>query len=243
MIKPYQNPDDKKNQVRNMFDRIAWRYDFLNHFLSVGIDRQWRKQLVSMIARKQGGKGSHVLDLATGTGDLVKQIGQLNPEWIIGGDISPVMLQVAENKIKDWKLTASVDFQVMDGERLPFEDGCFDIVTIAFGIRNFDDIDKGLGEIYRVLKNGGRVYVLEFSRSDHKWFRMIFEWYFSKVLPCIGGLFSRHKEAYKYLPRSVIAFPSKKEFIQKLNDHGFINIESKVLTLGIVGLFSGEKDI
>lgn len=243
MIKPYENPEDKKNQVRNMFDRIAWRYDFLNHFLSAGIDRQWRKQLVRMIAQMQGGKGSQVLDLATGTGDLVKQLDQLQPELIIGGDISPGMLQVARNKMTNWKLTANIDFQVMDGEELPFADGRFDIVTIAFGIRNFDNMDKGISEINRVLKDKGRVYVLEFSQSDYKWFRIIFEWYFSRVLPWVGGLFSRHRDAYRYLPRSVKAFPSKKDFVNKLTNNGFVDVKSKSLMLGVVGLFSGEKVI
>jgi demethylmenaquinone methyltransferase / 2-methoxy-6-polyprenyl-1,4-benzoquinol methylase len=233
-----QISEGKKEQVRDMFNRIARHYDFLNHFLSLGIDKTWRRQAIDMLKRE---KPATILDVATGTADLAIEALRLAPEKIIGVDISEEMLILGQQKIRSLSAEQIIELRKGDSELLPFEDDIFDAVTVAFGVRNFEDLDKGLREMLRVLKSNGTLVALEFSQPKGFPFTQLFHFYFHNLLPLIGRFFSKDRRAYAYLPQSVEAFPSGEEFMKKLENAGFALIRCIPLTFGVCSLYVGKK--
>lgn len=228
----------KKEQVRNMFNNIASYYDFLNHFLSIGIDRRWRKFTIGLIKRM---KHDNILDVATGTADLAIQAAKIHPKRIIGVDISDEMLEIGRKKIKSKKLEKLISLQNADSESLPFADESFDITMAAFGVRNFEDLNKGISEMFRVLKPGGAIIVLEFSKPRKFPFKQIYFLYFQNILPFIGKIVSKDKSAYSYLPESVSDFPSDYEFLKVLEKTGFSDNHFHQLTMGVASVYVGKK--
>ena len=230
---------DKKVAVKSMFDSIARRYDFLNHFLSFGIDRLWRKKAIKIIGKTH--KPSLILDVATGTGDLAIASLKLNPIKVTGIDISDKMLEIGREKIKRKGLSEKIELLSGDSERINFNDNSFDVTMVAFGVRNFSDPLKGLLEMKRVIRAGGLIIVLEFSKPAAFPFRQVYNFYFLNILPFFGRLFSNDRNAYRYLPDSVMKFPDNEAFIQLLNKAGFINADQKKLTGGVVSIYTGVK--
>jgi demethylmenaquinone methyltransferase / 2-methoxy-6-polyprenyl-1,4-benzoquinol methylase len=228
---------NKKAQVEKMFDGIAGRYDFLNRFMSLGIDILWRKRVIKML---QDAPKNKFLDIATGTADLAIMLAKLNPEKIIGVDISQEMLNVGDKKILAKKLQDKVTLQKADGENMPFDNNTFAAATVAFGVRNFQDLDKGLAEIHRVLENKGTFIILEFSKVKTFPIKQFYNLYFRYITPLIGKLFST-KEAYNYLPESVAAFPEGNEMISILQNIGFKNITCTPLSFGIASIYKAQK--
>jgi demethylmenaquinone methyltransferase/2-methoxy-6-polyprenyl-1,4-benzoquinol methylase len=238
-VVPYKEENtSKKEQVAKMFDNISHRYDFLNHFLSLGIDKGWRKKAIALLRPLNP---RHILDVATGTGDFALQALSLEPEKIVGVDISEGMLEVGRRKVRDRKLEHKIELLKGDSENLPFAENKFDAVTVAFGVRNFENLERGLQEIYRVLRPGGRIIVLEFSRPRKFPFKQGYNFYFKTILPKIGRMVSSDKSAYTYLPESVEAFPDGEDFLRILKIVGFKNTQCKVLTFGISSIYSGTK--
>jgi demethylmenaquinone methyltransferase / 2-methoxy-6-polyprenyl-1,4-benzoquinol methylase len=238
-VVPYKEEQTgKKEQVAKMFDNISHRYDFLNHFLSLGIDKLWRKKAISYLKDL---KPVQILDVATGTGDFAIQALSLNPAKVSGIDISEGMLEVGRKKIRARKLDHLIELRKGDSENIPFEQNKFDAVTVAFGVRNFENLEKGLGEIFRVLKPGGRLVVLEFSRPRAFPMKQLFSFYFKQILPKIGNAVSSDKAAYTYLPESVQAFPDGADFVRILNEIGFKDTKCKVLSFGISSIYIGTK--
>jgi len=229
----------KKQQVRQMFNNIAGKYDFLNHFLSLGIDHYWRKVLVNMLKTQQP---FQVLDIATGTGDLAIAIAKNIPNSnIIGADISEKMLEIGQKKVVKKQLDKQIKIELGDSEELKYENGFFDAVTVAFGVRNYEDLDLGLKEMHRVTKDNGSVYILEFSKPTVFPIKQIYNFYFSHVLPTLGKGVSKDNSAYTYLPESVKNFPDGQEFLQHLSKAGYKNIKQKKMSFGIVTIYSGLK--
>ena len=239
-VKPYiKEEDSKKDQVRRMFDRIAPNYDSLNMFLSAGMDRRWRKTAIGML---EVPPGAQVLDVATGTGDLAFEIArQINDAEVTGLDLAENMLVVARKKSLKRGLSERVHFTQGDSENLPFEDDTFHGVSVAFGVRNFGDLPRGMNEIHRVLKPGGRLVVLEFTKPRSFPFKQLFQIYFKHILPVVGSFGSGDKRAYYYLYESVQAFPDYDRFTAVLSKEGFINAGYKVLSLGICAIYTAEK--
>ena len=228
----------EKESVRTMFNEISGRYDFLNHFLSFGIDHWWRKQFVIVLAEK---KPRLILDVATGTGDLAIAMVALSPEKIIGIDIANQMLDIGRKKIVKKKLTDQVFFESGDAETIPFPDEFFDAVTVAYGVRNFENLEKGLSEMKRVLKPGGIMQILEFSHPGSMPFKQIYEFYSRFIIPFAGKVISKNTTAYSYLPESVATFPSGKDFLIIMEKSGMKNTSYIPLTFGISSIYSGEK--
>lgn len=223
-----------------MFDNIAKDYDSLNHIMSLSIDKIWRRKAIKKI--KDAGEAPRVLDVACGTGDFSIAIAKaVRKGEVIGVDISKEMLEVMRQKVLKNKLESIISQEVGDGEALRFPDASFDRVVNAFGIRNFEDRDKGLREALRVLKPGGRLVILELSRPQNKIIRWFYDLYFLHILPIIGGKVSGDKAAYAYLPASVKAFPGKKEFTDELRRAGFVNITHRAFTFGICRMYTGER--
>lgn len=238
-VTPYKSSTlTKKEQVAQMFDNISGNYDFLNHFLSLGIDKGWRKKVV-----KIAGKVPHaeILDVATGTADLAIALSKLQPKRIVGVDISAGMLRVGGEKIKKQQLTKLIVLTQGDSENLPFENNSFDVVTVAFGVRNFEHLDKGLAEIFRVLKPNGKLIVLEFSQPAAFPFKQVYRFYFKHVLPRLGKWVSKDAAAYTYLPESVDAFPYGDAFLERLAQAGFANRKTTPVTFGISSIYEGSK--
>ncbi|MEI6703186.1 MAG: bifunctional demethylmenaquinone methyltransferase/2-methoxy-6-polyprenyl-1,4-benzoquinol methylase UbiE [Deltaproteobacteria bacterium] len=231
---------DKGEKIQQMFGAIAPRYDFLNRLLSFGIDRRWRKKAVRLLKYREG---SRILDVATGTGYVALEIARSTPASvkITGADFCREMVELGEAKVSVSPYAGRIDFKVAPCEDLPFADSTFDSITIAFGIRNVVDRKLGLAEMWRVLRPGGRMIILEFSTPRSMLFRQIYYFYFRRLLPVVGGLFSRYN-AYKYLPDSVIEFPSHEEFSRMISEAGFRNIHIKELTFGIATIYIGEKE-
>jgi demethylmenaquinone methyltransferase / 2-methoxy-6-polyprenyl-1,4-benzoquinol methylase len=230
--------NSKKEQVRNMFNNIASYYDFLNHFLSIGIDRHWRKFTIGLIKQM---KHDNILDVATGTADLAIQAAKIHPKKIIGVDISDEMLEIGRKKIKSKNLEKLISLQNADSENLPFADESFDIAMAAFGVRNFEDLNKGISEMCRVLKSGGAIIVLEFSKPQIFPFKQIYLLYFQNILPFIGKIVSKNKTAYSYLPESVSLFPSGDEFLNVLKKNGLSETHFHQLTMGVASVYVGRK--
>jgi demethylmenaquinone methyltransferase / 2-methoxy-6-polyprenyl-1,4-benzoquinol methylase len=230
---------EKGERVRQMFDSIAPRYDFLNRLLSLGIDRKWRKFAVHQIKYSENGQ---VLDVATGTGDVALEIATRTPATvkIVGVDFSREMVELGRGKIRNSEYSQRITLEVAPCEAIPFADETFDSVTIAFGIRNVVDRFQGLKEMHRVMKRGGHMVVLEFSTPRSRIFKSIYYFYFLKVLPVIGGLFSSFS-AYKYLPDSVLEFPSRDDFKGLMAKAGFSDNRHYDLTFGIATVYVGEK--
>ena len=228
----------RKADVKQMFDSIAPHYDFLNHFLSLGIDRLWRRKAINIIERH---KHKRILDIATGTGDMAILASRLKPKLIAGVDISGEMIKLQRKKLMKRRLDHLIKPHVADGENLPFESGTFDVVMTAFGVRNFENLEKGLGEMHRVLDENGMAVILEFSSPKGLFFKQLFRFYFSNILPWIGRNVSKDAKAYTYLPDSVNTFPSGNNFTQILRDAGFKNTRCIVLSFGIASIYVGEK--
>jgi demethylmenaquinone methyltransferase/2-methoxy-6-polyprenyl-1,4-benzoquinol methylase len=231
--------EDKKAAVESMFDAIAWRYDFLNHFLSFGIDRIWRKRAIRIISKKNS--NPYILDVATGTGDLAIAAMKLDPKGIKGIDISQKMLGIGRNKIEKLGLSDKIELINGDSEKIPFTDSIFDVAMVAFGVRNFSDPLKGLSEMRRVIRDGGMIMVLEFSKPSGFPFRSVYYFYFRNILPFFGKLFSKDKAAYNYLPESVMKFPDNEEFLTMLGDAGFSDCRQVKLTGGVASIYTGFK--
>ena len=237
-VKPYSTNKSKKEEVAEMFNNISPRYDFLNRFLSMGIDIGWRKKTRRAVAITNP---QRILDVATGTGDLAIELRKTSAKEIIGCDISEGMLAIGKEKVAQKGLSELIHLQVGDSEHLPFEDNSFDAVTVAFGVRNFEVPQKGLKEINRVLKPGGRIHVLEFSEPQTFPVKQLYGFYFRFILPVWGRMISKDQSAYTYLPNSVKAFPHGQAFLDLLASSGFHSNSAKKLTFGIASLYMGEK--
>ncbi|MCX6335049.1 MAG: bifunctional demethylmenaquinone methyltransferase/2-methoxy-6-polyprenyl-1,4-benzoquinol methylase UbiE [Bacteroidia bacterium] len=233
-------PSDKKaTEVASMFDNIAYRYDFLNHLLSFGTDRIWRKKAVRIISETH--KNPRILDVAAGTADLSIAAMCLDPKHITGIDISSKMLEIGAEKIRRKGLSKRIDLMPGDSEKIPFDNDSFDVAMVAFGVRNFADPLKGLSEMRRVIRNGGLVMVLEFSKPVKFPLRHMYNFYFLNILPLIGRIFSRSSKAYRYLPESVMQFPDNESFKDLMVKAGLSTISQKKLTGGIASIYTGLK--
>lgn len=238
-VKPYQQQGSKKKQVEDMFDNIASKYDFLNHFLSLGIDITWRKKAIDKLKADNPKK---ILDVATGTADVaIEMTKRLNPESIVGLDLSKEMLAVGQKKIEKRKIDDIIELVHGDSENLPFEDNTFDAITVAFGVRNFENLEKGLKEMNRVLKPDGQVVILEFSKPTSFPFKQGYNFYFKNILPNIGKLTSKDPKAYNYLYESVQAFPDGEKFLEVMSKTGYKHNQAQSLTLGICAIYTGRK--
>lgn len=238
-VKPYKAEGSKKQQVSSMFDRIAPYYDFLNRLLSLGIDTIWRKKAIGLLKEEQPQK---ILDVATGTADVaIEAANQLNPAAIVGVDISVEMLEVGRKKIRRKGLQEIIRLEEGDSENLPFPDNTFDALTVAFGVRNFEDLEQGLREMQRVLKPGGKVVILEFSKPTIFPFRQLYHFYFKNILPFVGKFTSKDPKAYRYLYESVQAFPDGDQFLNILSQTGYKSNRCIPLTLGVCSIYLGEK--
>ncbi|MBX7202057.1 MAG: bifunctional demethylmenaquinone methyltransferase/2-methoxy-6-polyprenyl-1,4-benzoquinol methylase UbiE [Bacteroidia bacterium] len=239
VVTPYAGSDSgKKEQVEQMFDDVAHRYDFLNRFLSVGIDIWWRKKMVAALKRCNP---QQILDIATGTADVAIALRKLGPQKITGIDLSEGMLAIGRKKVQQKGLSHLIELKKADSENLPFTDRQFDAVTVAFGVRNFENLQAGLQEMNRVLSEGGKVVILEFSRPHVFPVKQLYDIYFRYFCPFIGKLFSKNVSAYQYLYDSVQAFPDGASFEKQMQDAGFKETKSSRLTFGIVTLYTGNK--
>jgi len=239
-VTPYQNEQaTKKEQVADMFNNISKTYDFLNHFLSLGIDIIWRKMAINELKQD---KPQYILDVATGTGDFAfESLKILDPKKIIGVDISKGMLDIAGQKIAKRNLSEKFEVRMGDSEKLLFDDNEFDAVTVAYGVRNFENLEKGLADIQRVLRPGGKAVVLEFSKPRVFPVKQLYNFYFNYVTPGIGKLFSKDARAYAYLPESVAAFPDGADFVALMDKVGFKNTKQRPLAFGICSIYTGVK--
>ncbi len=235
---PITQTPGRKQQVHAMFNHIAGRYDLLNHLLSMGIDRGWRKKLVKLMARD---KPLHILDMATGTADLAIAAAAINPENITGTDIAEEMLAIGQKKVDKLGLGNIITLLKADSENLPFKDAEFDSAMVAFGVRNYENLPKGLSEMCRVLKPGSRAFILEFSKPQKFPVKQLFGFYSRFILPVIGRLISNHSTAYSYLPESVAAFPQDDHFLKIMIEAGFSQAEFISLSFGITNLYIGKK--
>jgi demethylmenaquinone methyltransferase/2-methoxy-6-polyprenyl-1,4-benzoquinol methylase len=236
---PYKNNTlGKKKQVALMFDNISPRYDLLNHMLSFGIDRVWRRKAINLLISHQP---KQILDIATGTGDFALQALKLNPDSVTGIDISEGMIKQGRQKINKRNLTNKIELLLGDSENLAFEDNKFSAVIVAFGVRNFENLSKGLSEMYRVLNKNGKVVILEFSKPSRFPFKQVYNLYFKYVLPIIGKMVSRDHSAYTYLPESVQVFPEGNDFLTILSNVGFKEVRCIPLTFGISSIYTGTK--
>jgi len=220
-----------------MFNTIAGRYDFLNRLLSLRIDVLWRRKAVKMVKQYAP---SHILDVGTGTGDFAIELARLFPQKITGIDIAMAMLDIGRKKIKQKKLESVIEFVEADCEKLPFPDNAFQLAASAFGVRNFEDLEKGLSELLRVLKTDGRILILECSDPGNMPFKSLYKAYMNTICPAIGGIFSENK-AYSYLNRSVSAFPTGKAFVEILQKVGFCEVQFKPLSMGIASIYIAKK--
>jgi demethylmenaquinone methyltransferase / 2-methoxy-6-polyprenyl-1,4-benzoquinol methylase len=227
-----------KPYVRKLFDAIAYRYDLLNHLLSGGVDFYWRR---AAIERLQDLRPERILDVATGTGDFAIAAMRLHPREIIGVDIAPNMLALGRRKIARRSMDTVISLRDGEAEQLPFGEQQFDAAIVAFGARNFENLRLGLQEMFRVLRPGGRIVVLEFSRPRRLPFRHIYLFYFKRILPVVGRLISGNTEAYTYLPDTVMRFPEGEEFLTILSNVGFTGLRETRLTFGIASIYAGDK--
>lgn len=239
MVNPYKDLDKgKKAQVALMFNNIARKYDFLNHFLSMGIDKLWRKKAVKLLQSLQP---KEMLDIATGTADFALECLKLNPDKVVGIDISTEMLAVGREKIAKKKLQHKIELFEGDSENIQFEDNSFDAITVAFGVRNFENLEKGLQEMNRVVRPGGKVVVLEFSKPKKFPIKQFYNFYFFRILPLWGRMVSKDSSAYTYLPESVGAFPDDEEFLKIYRSCGFVETKQIKLSFGIASIYIGTK--
>ncbi len=238
-IKPYKDSElGKKEQVAKMFDNISEDYDGLNRVISLGIDVSWRKKVVKLVGENNP---QQILDIATGTGDLAIMMAQLDPEKIIGLDISAGMLEVGKQKIAKANLSDKIEMIVGDSENMPFDDNTFDAITVSFGVRNFENLDKGLTEILRILKPGGKFVVLETSNPTKFPFKEGYKFYTNFILPVIGKIFSKDKVAYSYLSESANSFPFGEVFNNILQKNGFKDAKNLPVTFGVASIYTALK--
>ena len=238
-MKPYNTDQTKKEEVREMFDNIAPRYDLLNHTLSVNIDRIWRSRAVNEVRRANPRR---ILDVATGTGDLAIALARrIRDVQVMGVDLSEEMLAVARRKVEARGLDSRIVLERGDAEHLEVADASVDAATVAFGVRNFGDLAAGLRELARTIRPGGKVVILEFSRPRNRVFRALYEFYSYQILPRLGGLVSRDKRAYEYLPASVGEFPAPEEFMAMMARAGFRNCRARSQSFGIAQIYIGER--
>ncbi|MFI3277833.1 MAG: bifunctional demethylmenaquinone methyltransferase/2-methoxy-6-polyprenyl-1,4-benzoquinol methylase UbiE [Rikenellaceae bacterium] len=240
-MKPYnRETTTKSEEVKEMFDNIAPAYDRLNHILSLDIDKRWRRRVVKIVKTYEP---ELIIDMATGTGDLALALAQALPQSkVVGIDLSPGMLEVAKVKIKEAKLSDRVEVLCGAAESIEMASEVADVVSVAFGVRNFGDLQQGLCEMCRVVKGGGHLVVLEFSTPDNPLFRWCYNLYSRHILPFIGGLISRDRRAYEYLPASVEEFASPREFIEMMERAGCVECEVKSLSFGIARIYVGQKN-
>ena len=238
-VKPYKDSElGKKEQVAKMFDTISNEYDGLNRVISFGIDIKWRNKVVQIVGKTHP---NSILDIATGTGDLAINLTKTNASKIIGLDISKGMLEVGRKKIEKLQLSDTIEMVFGDSEKIPFSDNSFDAITVAFGVRNFENLEKGLSEIYRVLKPNGTFVVLETSVPTKTPYKQGYKFYSTKILPTIGQLFSKDKSAYKYLSDSAASFPHGDAFNNILKKIGFKDVEDRPQTFGVASIYVSKK--
>ena len=238
-VVPYKEKEGtKKEQVAEMFNNISHKYDFLNHFLSLGIDILWRKKAIKQLKQDQP---KQILDIATGTGDFAIEALALKPDKVVGVDISAGMLEMGKQKMKRKGLDHIIDMQMGDSEKLLFDDNTFDAVIVSFGVRNFENLEKGLSDMFRVLKPGGKTVIVEFSRPRRFPMKQLYNFYFKSILPVVGKMVSKDNAAYTYLPESVQVFPDGNDFLTILKKVGFKNTVCKPLTFGISSIYIGQK--
>ena len=238
-VRPYKEESlGKKEQVARMFNNISPKYDLLNHLLSLGIDIRWRKKAIKLLKPLSPKK---ILDVATGTADFAIESIKLEPSEVVGVDIADGMLDIGREKIRQKKLGDIISLEHGDSENLQFDDNNFDAVIVAFGVRNFENLENGLSNMYRVLNRGGKIVILEFSKPARFPFKQVYNFYFSTILPKIGNVISRDSAAYTYLPESVRAFPEGTDFLKILTKTGFQHAECIPLTFGICSIYTGEK--
>ncbi len=238
-VTPYKDKHlTKKQQVEQMFDNISPKYDFLNHFLSLGIDIAWRKKAIKLLSEVSP---TTILDIATGTGDFAIESLKLDPKEVIGVDISEGMLEKGREKIRNKKYDGIISLRKGDSEALSFEDNYFDGVIVAFGVRNFENLEKGLSEMLRVTREGGKIVILEFSKPGIFPFKQLYNFYFKAILPLVGRSISSDSSAYTYLPESVQQFPDGEDFTNVLVKLGYRQVQCKPLTFGISSIYTGIK--
>lgn len=238
-VTPYNNSETtKKEQVAEMFDNISNRYDFLNHFLSMGIDKGWRKKAIRLLAPSQPKK---ILDIATGTGDFAIEAMKLNPEYVIGCDISEGMMEKGREKLVKRKLDDRITLRYGDSENLPFEDQQFDAITVGFGVRNFENLKAGLTDMHRVLRKNGVAAILEFSKPKKFPAKQFFGFYNNKLLPLIGKTVSKDPRAYSYLPESIKVFPEGEALVAILKEVGFTSCEMTRVSGGVATIYLAKK--
>lgn len=228
----------EKQYVRSLFDSIAYRYDLLNHLLSGGIDLYWRRKAIEHLKDLQP---KRILDVATGTGDFAIATMRLNPGRVVGIDIAEEMLKRARTKVKKRGLDGIISLQTGEAENIQFADGSFDAAIVAFGARNFENLEKGLSEMHRVLRLGGKIVVLEFSRPRFFPFKQLYFFYFKTILPLVGKFVSKNREAYTYLPDTVMRFPDGEDFLDILRTIGFADTRQQRLTAGIATVYVGTR--
>jgi demethylmenaquinone methyltransferase / 2-methoxy-6-polyprenyl-1,4-benzoquinol methylase len=240
MVVPYKEKDSsKREQIAEMFDNVSPKYDFLNHLLSGGIDFWWRKKAISMLRAE---KPQLILDIATGTGDLaVEAVKQLKPKKVIGVDISEGMLSFGREKMKKLGLEKTIELHQGDSEKLLFDNNTFDAVIVSFGVRNFENLEKGLTDMCRVTKSGGTCMVMEFSKPKMPIIKQLYWFYNATIVPMIGKLVSNDSSAYSYLPESVMAFPEGNDFLAIFEKAGFHQTKCIPLTFGICSIYMGKK--
>lgn len=238
-VTPYKNSSSgKKEQVATMFNNIAPKYDFLNQLLSLGIHKGWRRKAIKLLENE---KPKNILDIATGTGDFAIEAMKLTPEKVTGVDISEGMLRLGIEKVKKLGLSHKIELQAGDSENLAFADNTFDAVTVGFGVRNFENLDKGIADIYRVLNKNGTLVVLEFSKPRKFPIRQLYKFYSRFITPTIGRLFSKDSSAYSYLPESVNAFPDGEDFLKVLERAGFHSTKARTVAFGIASIYFAKK--
>ena len=237
-VTPYNQTESKKAQVAEMFNNISQRYDLLNHILSMGIDILWRRKAINLL---QEVKPNRVLDVATGTGDFAIEALRLKPAKITGIDISRGMLDMGKIKMKNKGYDSKIEMLLGDSENLPFNDNMFDAITVGFGVRNFENLEKGITEMYRVLSEKGKIAILEFSKPRKFPIKQFYNFYFLNVLPAIGKLISKDPRAYTYLPESVKAFPDGEDFVSIMQKCGYKEVKQIPLTFGIASIYIGKK--
>jgi demethylmenaquinone methyltransferase/2-methoxy-6-polyprenyl-1,4-benzoquinol methylase len=239
IVTPYKDQTtSKKEQVATMFNNIAPKYDFLNQLLSLGIHKGWRRKSIALLKAQQP---KTILDIATGTGDFAIEAMKLNPDKVIGVDISEGMLKLGVEKINKLGLQNKIELKLGDSENLAFSDNSFDAITVGFGVRNFENLEKGIKDIYRVLNPNGMLVILEFSKPQSFPVKQVYHFYFKYVTPFIGKLFSKDNSAYAYLPESVNAFPSTEKFLNLLSDTGFKEAKAIPVTFGIASIYVAKK--
>lgn len=238
-VTPYKDQTtSKKEQVATMFNNIAPKYDFLNQLLSMGIHKGWRRKAVNFLKEVNP---KNILDIATGTGDFAIEAMKLNPDKVVGVDISEGMLKIGVEKINKLGLQNKIELKLGDSESLPFSDNSFDAITVGFGVRNFENLEKGINDIYRVLNKNGIIAVLEFSKPTAFPIKQLYHFYFRYITPAIGKIFSKDNSAYTYLPESVKAFPAGEDFLKVLKKAGFKETKVIPVTFGVASIYIAKK--